>query len=137
MCARRRVSHYYQRTGIEIISVLESYSQRSGFIFSPGGEFYCQRQFRDKLYQFLESGHLVSRSLRYYILTRAAAWNIVLWIYFNIGCSGWNSFKQLWLLTPLYLTQYLRLGTICTSSFGQPLLITHITFATCFKLDLL
>ena len=35
------------------------------------------------------------------------------------------------------LTHYLLVGTLRTSNFGQPLLITHITFATCFKLDLL
>ena len=35
------------------------------------------------------------------------------------------------------LTQYLGVGASVTSNYGQPLLITHITFATCFKLDLL
>ena len=42
-----------------------------------------------------------------------------------------------WFTCKVMLTHYSRVGTLRTSSFGQPLLITHITFATCFKLDLL
>ena len=37
----------------------------------------------------------------------------------------------------ILLTHDLLVGTIGPTNYEQPLLITHITFATCFKLDLL